>query len=328
MEPFEFFQPISVQDAVKFAGHSDASFLAGGTELLNWMRIGIASPTRVVDITRLPGISSIDRLSDQGIRIGALAKLNDVAQHPDIVRDYPVLSQSILKAASAQIRNLATIGGNPLQRVRCPYYRSDDETPCNKRIPGSGCAALNGFNDKHAIFGWTHACVAVQPSDPAVALAALDAFLLVYGVNGMRRIPATQFHVTPDIDPAAHTVLKPGELITGIELGPAWKNSAYLKIRERESYEYATVSVAVALHLATDNRTILAAKIALGSVAMKPWRLHATERRLVGMAFDAPEVSEAVDEGFAEARPLSRNGYKIKIARNATIRTISTAAGA
>ncbi|UII69886.1 xanthine dehydrogenase family protein subunit M [Pseudomonas sp. HN11] len=328
MEPFEFYQPLSIQDAVKFAGDKDSSFLAGGTELLNWMRIGIAAPKRVVDITRVPGIDSIEELHGHGLRVGALAKLNDVAEHPDIVRDYPVLSQAILKAASAQIRNLATIGANPLQRVRCPYYRSDDDTPCNKRTPGSGCAALNGFNDKHAIFGWTTSCVAVQPSDPAVALAALDAFLLVYSATGMRRIPATQFHVTPDVDPVAHTILKPGELITGIELGPGWRKSAYLKIRERESYEYATVSVAVALRLDADNRTILAARIALGSVAMKPWRLHATEQRLIGMAFDAPEVSAAVDEGFAEARPLSRNGYKIKIARNATIRTINTAARA
>lgn len=327
MEPFEFVQPATVQAAVHAGDQADALFLAGGTELLNWMRIGIAQPRRIVDIGRLPGMAQVQRQRDGTLLIGALAKLNDVAQHPLIVSDYPVFSQSILKAASAQIRNLATLGGNPLQRVRCPYFRAEEATPCNKRVPGSGCAALHGFNEKHAIFGWTQDCVAVQPSDPAVALAALDAVLHVQGPRGLRRIAATAFHVTPDQDASAHTVLKPGELITGIELGAPWPQSAYLKIRERESYEYATVSVAVALRMdkAHPGR-IGEARIALGSVAMKPWRLHVTEQQLVGLTLDDPRVAQAVEAGFHDARALSRNAYKITLARNATLRTLHTAA--
>lgn len=329
MEPFDFVQPTSIHAAVQAGSKPDALFLAGGTELLNWMRIGIAQPRHIVDIGRLPELEGVQPLKNGGLLIGALTKLNDVAQHPLTVSGYPVLSQSILKAASAQIRNLATIGGNPLQRVRCAYFRAQEYTPCNKRFPGSGCAALHGFNEKHAIFGWTQDCVAVQPSDPAVALAALDAILHVQGPRGHRQILATSFHVTPESDASAHTVLTAGELITAIELGSPWPQSAYLKIRERESYEYATVSVAVALRLEPhDPQIIREARVALGSVAMKPWRLKETEQQLAGLRLDDPRILEAVEAGFHDARALSRNAYKIKLSRNAVLRTIQTAARA
>jgi xanthine dehydrogenase YagS FAD-binding subunit len=326
MRDFRYAQATSRADAIALARLADTMVLAGGTELLNWTRIGIVEPARIVDITRIPGLDGVEALPNGGVRIGALAKLNDAAQHPLIRAAYPVLSEAILKSASAQIRNLATVGGNPLQRVRCPYFRADEPTPCNKRVPGSGCAALHGFNEKHAIFGWTKDCVAVHPADPTVALAALDAVFITEDKDGGRRIPARSFNVLPSEDPAGHSILRHGELIVGVEIGGAAPKSAYLKIRERESYEYATVSAAVALDL--DGDVIRRARVALGSVAMRPWRLDETERRLAGQKLGSPAIEAAVDTGFADARPLSSNAYKIKLARNAVLRTIELAARA
>jgi len=220
MRDFSYARPTSRADAIALAGLPDTMVLAGGTELLNWTRIGIVEPARVIDISRIPGMEGVESLAG-GVRIGALTKLNDAAQHPLIRASYPVLSEAILKSASAQIRNLATVGGNPLQRVRCPYFRADEPTPCNKRVPGSGCAALHGFNEKHAIFGWTKDCVAVHPADPPVALAALDAVFITEGKDGGRRIPARNFNALPGEDPTAHSVLRHGELIVGIEIGGA-----------------------------------------------------------------------------------------------------------
>ena len=324
MLDFNYSQARTLGEAMDLADGRDAMILAGGTELLNWMRIGIARPAHVVDITRLPGMSGVEKLVNGIVRIGALTKLNDAAQHPLIQTGFPVLSQAILKSASAQIRNLATIGGNPLQRVRCPYFRADELTPCNRRTPGSGCAAVHGYNEKHAIFGWTERCVAVHPADPPVALAALDAVYVTEGREGRRRIPARSFNVLPDVDPAASSVLRSGEIIRAVEIEPAPPTSAYLKIRERESYEYATVSAAVALDL--DGEIIRRARIALGSVAMRPWRLDEAEKLLVGVRLGDPDVAAAVDANFSDARPLSKNSYKIKLARNAALRTIELAA--
>ena len=326
MRDFGYAVATSQQDALALAAQPDTMLLAGGTELLNWMRIGIAAPGRMVDIRRIAGLRGVEELNGGTIQIGALTPLAHVAQHPLVRTRYPVLAQSIEKAASAQIRNLATIGGNPLQRVRCPYFRADEPTPCNKRHPGSGCAALHGYNEKHAIFGWTDACVAVHPADPPVALAALDAVYVTAHPNGGRRIPATALHVLPGQDATAHTVLRHGELLTAIEIGAPAKASAYLKVRERESYEYATVSAAVALEL--DGLVIRRARIALGSVAMRPWRLDAAETQLVGRRLGTPAVIEAVDAGFVDARALSGNAYKIRLARNASLRAIDLAAEA
>jgi xanthine dehydrogenase YagS FAD-binding subunit len=324
MQSFAYAAAKNLASALAVGSEPQTMFLAGGTELLNWLRLGIAAPARIVDIARLEGLDSIETLPEGGLRIGALVRLNDVAQHAAVVRDYPVLSQALLKAASPQLRNLATIGGNPVQRTRCAYFRSEDPLPCNKREPGSGCSALHGINDKHAIFGWTEACVAVHPADPPVALAVLDAVLVTDHRDGGRRIPATEFHTLPDNRPQDHNVLRHGELITHIELSAPARQSAYLKIRERESYEFATVSAAATLDI--DGPVIRGARIALGSVAHRPWRLKAAENRLPGIEIgDRDALRAAIEASFTDARPLTHNGYKIPLAKNAALRVIETA---
>ena len=320
MNPFSYSRAERADEALQAGADAAVMYLAGGTELLNWMRLGIAAPDRVVDISRLSELNRIETLDQGAMRIGALAKLNDIALHPDVARNYPVLSQAILKAASAQLRNLATIGGNLLQRTRCAYFRAEDTLSCNKRAPGSGCAARQGLNDKHAIFGWTDNCVAVQPSDPAVALAALDAAVVVRGQSGERSIPAREFHTLPVQGPERHNVLQHGELITAIELAAPAKRSAYLKVRERESYEYAIVSAAVTVELNGDR--IKTARIALGSVAHRPWRLDEAERRLVGAQVGSADVAAAIDVDIGKARALTHNAHKIVLARNAALRAL------
>jgi xanthine dehydrogenase YagS FAD-binding subunit len=308
------------------AGYERAVFLAGGTELLNWMRLGIVAPDRVIDISRVQELRFIH--ADGGrISIGALSTLNGIGEHAAVARDCPVLAQACLKAASAQIRNLATIGGNLLQKTRCAYFRVEGELPwpCNKRQPRSGCAALTGENRHHAIFGWNDACVATQPSDPAVALAALDAEIHVRGAGGARVVPASEFHRLPASDPGRDNVLEPGELITRIDIPHAAdaRRSFYLKVRERESYEYATVSVAAIVSI--DAGRIAAARIALGGVAHRPWRLKAAEQSLVGASLDARELDAALAPAFATARPLAHNAFKVELARRAVVRALMQA---
>lgn len=253
-------------------------------------------------------------------------RLNDVAADERVERDWPALGQAIHKSASAQLRNLATIGANLLQKTRCPYFRSEDPTPCNRRTPGSGCSALHGHNERHALFGWTDDCVAVQPSDPAVALAALDAHVVTRSVGGGRRIAVRDFHVLPAEGVDRDTVLEPGELIEAIELDQPARLSAYVKVRERESYEYALVSAAATAELGTGGR-IDSARIALGSVALRPWRLTEAERRIAGLAPDDPAVTAAIDVALALARPVAGSAYKLAIARGAARRALMTAAG-
>jgi xanthine dehydrogenase YagS FAD-binding subunit len=325
MQAFAYGQAVDIAQALAEGGAPDTVFLAGGTELLNWFRLGIANPTRVIDLTRVKGLADIARLPDGGLRIGALARLNDVALNNHVARDYPVLTQAILKSASAQLRNLATIGGNPFQKTRCGYFRAEETLPCNKRNPGSGCSALNGLNDRHAIFGWSNACVATQPSDPATALAALDAIFVTAHRDGERHIKAADLHTLPGDVPHVEHTLRHGELIVGIELPAAAPHSAYLKLRERESYEYAIVSAAVALDLNGDR--ISRARVALGSVAHKPWRLAQAERSLVGVsASDSASIRRIIDASFNDARPLTHNAYKIVLAKNAAERAIRLAA--
>ncbi len=322
MKPFAYTRAASAAEAVDAASRPGAAILAGGTELLNWMRIGVSEPRAVVDIGRL-SLEEI-RLDGDVLHVGALAKLNDVAAH-ELVRDrFPVLRQAIHKSASAQLRNLATIGGNPLQSTRCPYFRSESPTPCNKRQPGSGCAARHGIADNHAIFGWTDDCVAVQPSDPATALVVLDSTVVTADQNGGRRLAIRDLHALPDEDPTVHHLLRPGEIIVDIEISGAARASAYVKVRERESYEYALVSAAVALDL--DGDVITRARIAVGSVAMKPWRLESTERLLAGTRIGSPEVGDSVKAAFAEARALPDSAYKVPLAQNAVLRAIEEAA--
>jgi xanthine dehydrogenase YagS FAD-binding subunit len=326
MHPFTYASPTTFDEALDAARDPGTAVLAGGTELLNWLRIGIAAPDRVLDISRLPGLDRIESLPGGGLRIGTLVRLNDVAADPVVARDWPVLRMAIHKSASAQLRNLATIGANLLQKTRCAYFRSEEPTPCNRRAPGSGCAAREGHDDRHALFGWTDDCIATQPSDPAVALAALDAQVVTRTVTGGRRIPVTGFHLLPTDGVDRDTVLEPGELIEAIELGDPAPHSAYVKVRERESYEYALASAAVTLQL-RDDRRIESARIALGSVAMRPWRLTAAERAVVGLAPDDPAVTRALEVALAQARPVAGSAYKLAIARGAARRALMTAAG-
>jgi xanthine dehydrogenase YagS FAD-binding subunit len=325
MQPFTYTRVAEAAEAIVAGTDANTMFLAGGTELLNWMRLGIVAPSALVDITRIGELDRVEPLPNGGVRIGAGVVLNDVAQHPVIARNFPVLSEATLKAASAQLRNLATVGGNLMQRTRCAYFRAEESLPCNKRVANSGCAARHGLNEKHAIFGWTDACVAVQPSDPAVAFSALDAVVVTSAADGGRRIPAREFHTLPDQDPTKHNVLRHGELITAIEIDSPAPQSTYLKIRERESYEYATVSAAACVELDAA-RTIRSVRIALGSVAHRPWRLDEAETRLSGLRVDSAEARRAIDAAFAAARPLDHNAYKIKLARHAAWRALQTAA--
>ncbi|MBG0850373.1 xanthine dehydrogenase family protein subunit M [Streptomyces spinoverrucosus] len=326
MIPLTYARATTLDEALDAAHDPGTAVLAGGTELLNWLRLGITDADRVVDISRVPGLDRIEPLPGGGLRIGTLVRLNDVAAHPSVARDWPVLRMAIHKSASAQLRNLATIGANLLQKTRCAYFRSEEPVPCNRRVPGSGCAAREGHDDRHALFGWTDDCIATQPSDPAVALAALDAHVVTRTATGGRRIAVTEFHVLPADGVDRDTVLEPGELVEAIELDAPAPCSAYVKVRERESYEYAIVSAAVALRL-RDDGVIDSARIALGSVAMRPWRLAEAERRVVGLAPDDDAVTSAIEAALAQARPVAGSAYKLAIARGAARRALMTAAG-
>jgi len=301
------------------AALAEATVLAGGTELLNWVRLGIAAPERVVDIGGLDELRGITRDGDT-LRIGALTTLNEIGEHPLVVAHAGALASACLQAASAQIRNRATLGGNVLQRTRCAYFRAEEPVPwpCNRRAPGSGCAAREGLHERHAIFGWTDECVAVQPSDPAVALAALDASVEVVGPSGPRTIPSRDFHLTPQQAGLRENRLEADELIVGYGIPvPGPDGQAYVKIRERASYEYAIVSAAAVV--AGDR-----ARVALGSVAGKPWRLP----DLLGVPLTREALLPAVEERMADARPLPRNGFKVTMARNAAVRALLLAGGA
>jgi xanthine dehydrogenase YagS FAD-binding subunit len=309
--------------------------IAGGTELLNWFRLGITAPSQVIDISRLEGLRTIEHSGDR-LTIGALATLNMIGEHT-LVRDYAaVLADACLKAASAQIRNRATIGGNVLQKTRCAYYRAEAPLPwgCNKREPGTGCAARHGLNERHAIFGWTDACVAVQPSDPLVALAALDAEVELLGREGGRTLRVADLHFTQEEAELEggnaarlETRLQPGEIIVAYHLPiREGQRSAYVKVRERASYEYALVSAAAVLSLT--NGTIGRAAIALGSVAQKPWRLATAERQLVGQLPTREAVLPIIQAALADARPLAHNGFKVTMAAGAATRAIVEAGAA
>jgi xanthine dehydrogenase YagS FAD-binding subunit len=320
----------SVTDpAVAIAVHAedpDLAFIAGGTDLIGLMKDRAARPERLLDINGLPDMARIDALADGGLRIGALARMNDVAAHVDVRRRFPLIVESLLFAASGQLRNMASIGGNIMQRTRCAYFRDEDGPPCNKRRPDSGCSALHGLNRNHAIFGWSEACVATNPSDLAVALAALDASVMVRGLSGKRAIPFTEFHRLPGDTPERDTALGRGDLIVAIEV-PAraeGRASHYLKIRDRQSYEFALVSAAAAV--ATDGLRIESARLALGGVAHRPWRLTAAEAALRGASLDDIDaLRSAIAMSFTEARPLTYNGFKVELAQRVALRALETA---
>jgi xanthine dehydrogenase YagS FAD-binding subunit len=305
----------------------DAVLLAGGTELVNWLKEGIVQPARVLDINGLAGLGAIETDPNE-LRIGALVRMADLAAHPEVRRGYPAIPEALLRSASQQLRNMASMGGNLLQRTRCPYFRAEVELPCNKRRPRSGCSALEGEDRSMAIFGWSEHCLATHPSDVAVALSALDATVTLHCPDGVRTVPMTSFYCLPGEEPERDTVVERDELITGITVpaSDVARRSWYLKVRERTSYEFALVSVAAGVDL--DGRgTIREARLALGGVAHGPWRLPASERALVGVPVaDADRLREAIEEDFAEARPRRNNGFKLELAKRAVVRTLQLAA--
>ncbi len=333
MRNFSLVRAKSAADAVA-AITDDAAFHAGGTELLNWMRLGIAEPGLLVDLGGVEGLGGIVRDGDT-LRIGARATLNEIGESDEVRLNAPVLSQACLKAASPQIRNRATIAGNILQKTRCPWFRAEapGETampwPCNKRAPGSGCAARDSGFSRLALYGATEACAATQPSDPVVALSSLDAIVEVVGKDGVRLIPITEFHLAQSEarDAVTETTLRRGELVTSfhIPLDVAARGSAYVKVRERESYEYAMVSCAVALQL--DGESVGAVRISLGSVAQKPWRLRDAEQALSGARLSREAVDAAVVRDLGEARPLPGNEFKPALVGNAVRRALQMAGG-
>jgi xanthine dehydrogenase YagS FAD-binding subunit len=323
MNPFNYVRVRDVQSAVGTIAAEVASsrFLAGGTNLVDLMREGIEQPQTVVDITRIPA-AAVDERPGGGLRIGALVRNSQLAAHPAVRDRYPLLSSAILNGASAQLRNMATTGGNLLQRTRC-YYFYDVAARCNKRTPGSGCDALDGFNRIHAILGASPHCIATHPSDMCVALAALDASVNVTGPSGDRTLPFLDFHRLPGDTPHLDTNLQPGELITSVDLPGELSGlrSAYRKVRDRASYAFALVSVAAAWRL--DHGVIQDLRIALGGVAHKPWRAVIAERLLTGAAPTPEAFAKAADAELESAQPCSGNAFKIELAKR-TIASVLT----
>ncbi|MBO0681307.1 xanthine dehydrogenase family protein subunit M [Mycolicibacterium sp. S2-37] len=318
MKTFDYHLAESPADAVAtLTAHPDAAYLAGGTNLVDHMKLGVAAPDLLVDVSRL----DLDEITplDGGVRIGATVRNSDLAADPLIRSRYPVLARALLSAASGQLRHAATTAGNLLQRTRCVYFQ-DVTTPCNKRTPGTGCSAIGGYVRYHAILGASPQCVAAHPSDMAVAMAALDAEVVVEGTEGERRIPLTEFHRLPGDEPHRDTVLQHGELITAVELPapPAGAVSDYRKIRDRASYAFALVSVAAEISVA-ENNEIRSARIALGGVAHKPWRARKAEDVLTGAPATDETFAAAARAELADAEPLPGNEFKVELSRRAII---------
>jgi xanthine dehydrogenase YagS FAD-binding subunit len=327
MHPFAFSRADDPAKAIEaHALDPKLAFIAGGTDLLGLIKDRAALPERLLDINDLPDMARIEVLPDGGLRIGALARMSDVAVDPEVRSRFPVIAEALLFAASGQLRNMASMAGNIMQRTRCAYFRDEDDVPCNKRRPGSGCAALHGLNRNHAIFGWSEACVATNPSDVAVALAAMDAIVIVQGRTGERSIPFTDFHRLPGSTPERDNALDRGDLIVAIELpgNVEARASHYLKVRDRESYEFALVSAAVAV--AVEGRRIRSARLAMGGVAHKPWRLTAAETAVCATSLDDIEaLKSAIATSFTGARPLAHNSFKIELAQRVALRALQIA---
>jgi xanthine dehydrogenase YagS FAD-binding subunit len=324
MEAFEYTQAKSIASALG-AGRSKSSakYVAGGTTLIDLMKLNVERPTAIVDINPLP-LTKIEPSPDGGLRIGAMVRNSDLANDATVQQRYAVLSQALLSGASPQLRNMATTGGNLLQRTRCYYFR-DTAYPCNKRIPGSGCPAIEGYNRMHAILGISEHCVATHPSDMDVAMMALEAVVHTSGANGERAIPLNEFYLLPGSTPEKETVLAPGELITHVTLPPLAEGtrSYYLKLRDRASYEFALASAAVVVHM--NGRRIHRARIALGGVGTKPWRSMEAEHALEGREATVATFQAAADAALRTARPLRDNAFKVKLAKMALTRALQVA---
>jgi xanthine dehydrogenase YagS FAD-binding subunit len=331
MEPFTFSRAADPAEAIKAGATASTAqqgaevrFVAGGTTLIDLMKLDVETPSRLVDINHLP-LAKVERTPDGGLKIGALVRNSDLANNADVQRDYAVLSQALLSGASGQLRNMATTGGNLLQRTRCVYFR-DTDTPCNKREPGSGCSAIDGFNRTLAVLGTSDHCIATNPSDMNVALTALEAVIVIRGVRGERNVPIGEFFLLPGDTPSRETVMEPGDLITHVLLPPPRQGarSHYLKLRDRASYEFALASAAVVL--ASDGGTINHARVALGGVGTRPWRSPEAEAALVGKPASRATFAAAAKAAMRDARPQSQNGFKIELAKRCLSSALATAA--
>jgi xanthine dehydrogenase YagS FAD-binding subunit len=331
MISFDYTLASSVEDAIAAGSAPATHYVAGGTNLIDLMKLDVETPRHLVDINALErenaSLAQVAELPGGGLRLGALARMSDVAWHPRVRELFPVISQSLLLAASGQLRNMASMGGNILQRTRCPYFR-DTATPCNKREPGSGCSALHGFNRTHAVLGTSEHCIATHPSDFAVALIALDAIVHVRSPSngargGERAIPIADFHVLPGAHPERETTLRHGELITAIDIPalPFAKRSLYLKVRDRASFAFALASAAVALDL--DGGRIRGARIALGGVGTKPWRSHEAEHTLVGKTASPASFTAAADIALRDAVAHKHNTFKVRLAKRTLVRALT-----
>jgi xanthine dehydrogenase YagS FAD-binding subunit len=324
MIPLTYSRPSEIRSAIASAGDANTYFIGGGTNLIDLMKANVETPTQLVDVNHL-GLDKIETTKDGGLRIGAGVRNTDAANHSAVRKNYPLLSQAFLAGASAQLRNMATVGGNLMQRTRCDYFVDAGFEHCNKRKPGSGCAALKGWNRTHAIFGASDQCVAVNPSDMNVALVALDAVINVQGPDGERQIRAMDFHRLPGDHPEIDTTLKHGELITSVDLpkSSATQNAYYLKLRERNSYAFALVSVAVALNMS--GRTIQGGRIVIGGVAHKPWFAEDASKALNGKSLDGMDFAAIAAKAVDGAKPLSQNAYKISMTKGAVERALRLA---
>jgi len=322
MRDFSYLRASTLDEARQAVLQAGASILAGGTTLIDLAKCGVAEPETVVDISHLEGLSGIE-VTPQSVTIGALSRMSDVADHSGIQAEMPAVSESLLLAASAQLRNMATIGGNVMQRTRCPYFRDPGTFPaCNKRNPGSGCSALGGITRNHAVLGTSQHCLASNPGDLAVALVAFDAVVDL----GSRTVPFDEFFLLPGDTPDRETVLQPGEMIVGLSIpkSAAAKNSTYLKVRDRQSYEFAAASAAVGLELEDDGRTVRDIRVGLGGVATKPWRARAVEQALIGKVLDDATIRAASVLAMEGAVAQGDNQYKIDLVPRVVARAIET----
>src|SRR5437762_1446515 len=333
MHTFEFIRPENPAAAIATSARgktaqqgADVRFVAGGTTLIDLMKLNVETPARLVDINRLP-FDKVEPTPDGGLKIGATVRNSDLANHPKVLRDYAVLSQALLAGASAQLRNMATTAGNLLQRTRCMYFR-DTAMPCNKREPGTGCPAITGSNRMLAILGTSEHCIATNPSDMCVAMAALEATIHVQSSNGARAIPFGEFHLLPGSTPNRETVLEPGDLITYVTLPPPVEGSrqVYLKLRDRASYEFALASAAVVITITGGK--VARARIALGGVGTKPWRSAEAEAALVNQAANEANFRKAAEAALRDAKPHSENGFKIELAKRCLTHALKMAATA
>ncbi|MFF8798618.1 MULTISPECIES: FAD binding domain-containing protein [unclassified Methylobacterium] len=327
MNRFDYLRPGSVAEAVAAAAEPGSAYLAAGTNLLDLMKGGISRPTRLVDVTHLSGLDRIEHRPDGGFRVGALVRNSDLAYDAGFAEAHPSVAEALLSGASAQLRNAATVAGNLMQRTRCPYFY-DPASACNKRDPGAGCEARGGETRLHAVLGWSEHCIATHPSDFCVPLVALDATVEIAGKAGARTVPLEAFHRLPGDAPERETVLEPGDLVVALNL-PAEaaafaRHSRYLKVRDRTSYAFAVVSASAALRL--DGGRIAEARLALGGVALKPWRAREAEAVLSGAEPTEARFREAADAALAAARPSGDNAFKIELARRLIVRTLGLAA--